>query len=90
MAANVRVARGRILIVQEDRIRLKGDDGTVLLLTVPSRHGIGLRELQQLDKTGRPVVIEYEGEPNLGSGVVRSIRDGAPRLNSTSTREDRE
>ncbi len=66
------VVTGRIIAVQEERLRINTDSGESLLLTLGAftRLPASLGELQQ---SQAPVRVVYEGEPNLASGVVRKI-----------------
>lgn len=66
------VVTGRILAVQEERLRINTDSGESLLLTLGAfaRLPASLGDLQQSQAKVRVV---YEGEPNLASGVVRRI-----------------
>lgn len=65
---------GRILIVQEDRVRLKTDDGGVLLLSLPHGCRWTMSELQRLHRENARVAVEYEGEPNTEEAALRSLR----------------
>ncbi|MFZ0614458.1 MAG: hypothetical protein WAM73_19595 [Desulfobacterales bacterium] len=67
-------ATGRIISVQETRFRLVAEDGRSFLFTLG--HGAFAAEagLIDLHKARASVTIEYEGEPQLESGVARSIR----------------
>ncbi len=66
------IVTGRILAVQEERLRIVTDTGQCLLLTLLKNASLpaGLAELQH---TQAQVRVEYRGEPNLASGVVRKI-----------------
>ncbi len=70
--SRARTARGTITVVQEERFRLVTDDGQGLLLTC--RSGLDGRDLCRWHANQTHLVVEYEGEPNLVSGVARSIR----------------
>jgi hypothetical protein len=65
------VARGRVIQVQEQRFRLALDDGAAYLLTLA--HDT-VTDLPALLRSGRRVVVEYEGEPGLSSGVAHRVR----------------
>jgi hypothetical protein len=69
----VHIVTGRILAVQEERLRIVTDTGQCLLLTLlkNARLPAGLAELQ---RTQAQVRVEYRGEPNLASGVVWRIQ----------------
>jgi hypothetical protein len=68
------VVRGKIAIVQEERFRLVADDGRVLLLTMAENVPLEIVDLQRLHLEGTQVEVEYEGEPNVDSGVAYQIR----------------
>jgi hypothetical protein len=65
------VAYGRLIQVQEQRFRLALDDGPVYLLTLAHD---AVADLQDLLRSGQRVVVEYEGEPGLSSGVAHAVR----------------
>ena len=67
-------ASGRISVVQEGRFRLLTDGGQGLLLTLGHDASVDDAELQELHARNTHVVVEYDGEPNLASGVARRIR----------------
>ena len=67
-------AQGTIAVVQEQRFRLITDTGQGLLLTLAHDAPLDESELHRLHDTGMHVVVEYEGEPNLESGVAHSIK----------------
>ena len=67
-------AAGRIGVVQEGRFRLLTDGGQGLLLTLGYDASIGDAELHELHASNARVVVDYEGEPNLASGVARRVR----------------
>lgn len=70
----MRVARGRVIIVQEQFFRLRMDDGRTLLLTL----GVGAsnppQDLYWLRDNGKPVEVVYQGEPGLESGKALELR----------------
>ncbi len=67
------VAQGTIAVVQEQRFRLVTDAGQGLLLTLAYDAPLDESDLHRFHDTGMHVVVEYEGEPNLASGVAHSI-----------------
>ena len=72
------MAQGTIAVVQEQRFRLITDAGQGLLLTLAYDAPLDESDLHRLHATGVRVVVEYEGEPNLESGIAHSIaRSGA-------------
>ncbi len=75
MAADkMHVAQGTIAVVQEERFRLITDTGQGLLLTLAHDAPLDDKDLRELHKANRHVVVEYEGKPNLDSGVAHSIK----------------
>ena len=71
------VISGRIVSVQEQRLRLVTEAGQVYLLTLGRGARLDETGLAQLQRQGQPVTVEYTGEPNLASGVARRVRRGA-------------
>ena len=67
------VAQGTIAVVQEQRFRLITDAGQGLLLTLAYDAPLDESDLHRFHDTSMHVVVEYEGEPNLESGVAHSI-----------------
>ena len=68
--------RGRIVIVQEDRIRVVDGEGRAYLFIV--RKGRAEPETLSLWRDrGTLVDIEYEGEPDRGA-VANSLRSASP------------
>ena len=63
--------RGRLIQVQEQRFRIALDNGAAYLLTLAHDAGV---DLQALLRMGQEVVVEYEGEPGLSSGVAHTVR----------------
>ncbi len=70
--SRARIATGTIAVVQEERFRLVTDDGQGLLLTCKS--GLDGGDLCRWHANQAHLRVEYEGEPNLVSGVAHSIR----------------
>jgi urease accessory protein UreE len=73
VATTPRTVRGRITVVQEERFRLLTDDGRGLLLDLAADANVDADELLALRDAGTHVAVEYEGEPNLASGVARRV-----------------
>jgi hypothetical protein len=67
------VARGHIAVVQEQRFRLTTDDGRGLLFSLAHEAPLEAWDLQRLSEEGAEVDVEYEGEPNLDSGVAYAV-----------------
>ena len=72
--AAVRTAKGYIGVVQEQRFRLTTDSGQSFLFTLARDARISADDLRRLHESGAHVVVEYEGEPNLTSGVAHDVR----------------
>jgi len=68
------VAQGTIAVVQEQRFRLITDAGQGLLLTLAHDAPLDDQDLRQLHDLNLHVVVEYEGEPNLDSGLAHSVK----------------
>ena len=66
------IVTGRVIAVQEERLRLATDGGQNLLLTLRSDAHLPA-DLGDLLHTQAPVRVVYEGEPNMDSGIVRRI-----------------
>ena len=69
-----RWARGHITLVQEQRFRLVTDTGQGLLLTLSHKASLGAEDLQRLHRNHTPVMVFYDGPPDLASGVAREVR----------------
>ncbi len=67
-------ATGRVVVVQEERFRLKTDDGAVLLLTLKHDAAGDAVDFEHDVETAAHVAVGYEGEPNLESGVAHWVR----------------
>jgi len=68
------VAQGTIAVVQEQRFRLITDTGQGLLLTLAHDAPLESSDLRHMHDANMHVIVEYEGEPNMDSGVARSIK----------------
>jgi hypothetical protein len=64
---------GRILLVQEERFRLATDSGQDYLLDLAHNANVGAPDLHRLHQQRRHVMVEYEGTPNLVSGVAHKV-----------------
>ena len=69
-AGTRRRLQGRIILVQEDRFRLLDDSGRGCLFTLSHKSGIDQWDLERLRDADARVEIEFDGEPNLDSGVA--------------------
>ena len=68
------VARGHLTHVQEQRFRIATSGGPNLLLTLAQTAHLDSAELQRLLRERATVVVDYEGEPGLASGVAHEVR----------------
>ena len=69
-----RLATGRIVVVQEQRFRLRSDAGSWLLLTLAHDAPLDAADLCRLRDAGARGEVEYGGEPGLAAGVARGVR----------------
>ena len=67
------IATGYITVVQEQRFRLVTDAGQGLLLTLAHDAPLDSNNLQHLHESETHVDVEYEGNPNLQTGVAHII-----------------
>ncbi|MEN6624129.1 MAG: hypothetical protein ABFD50_21605 [Smithella sp.] len=63
---------GHLLMIQEDRIRMQADDGRGFLLTLVPNAEMG--DLEDLLKSKARVLVRFEGEPDLDSGIAHSLK----------------
>ena len=73
-AGNPKLLRGRIIVVQEDRFRLVSASGKGYLLTLSHRAKVSEQDLQDWHKADCQVMVEYQGEPNLATGMVQNVK----------------
>jgi urease accessory protein UreE len=66
--------RGRIVVVQESRFRMVTDRGQELLFTLSHRSPVSDRDLHHWKNSSVHVVVEYEEEPNLESGIAHLVQ----------------
>ncbi len=66
--------RGHIVLVQEERFRVIDESGRSYLFDLSHKSSVGNEDLLVLAETKTDVLVEYEGEPELETGVARSIR----------------
>lgn len=71
--------RGRIIAVQEQRLRLQAEDGRQLLLTLAHGVPVTIQDLRRLHDAGVHVVIHYAGEANTASASIQAIQWAAER-----------
>jgi hypothetical protein len=70
----VKVLEGRINLVQEERFRLITEAGRAYLLVLAYNSSVTAEDLQEWYRSGSRIRVEYEGEPNLESGVAHRAR----------------
>jgi hypothetical protein len=73
VATKTKTIKGHILQIQEERFRLLGETGQGFLFTLSHKASSTIDDLELWHKEKRPVIVEYEGEPNLESAVARSV-----------------
>ncbi len=73
-ASSKRQLSGRIILVQEDRFRMVANSGEGYLFTLSHKSGIDQEDLERFRDADAEVLIEYEGEPNLASGVAHLVQ----------------
>ena len=69
-----RRARGHLTQVQEQRFRIATDDGPNLLLTLAHDAPQDHADLEQMLSDRAEIVVDFEGEPGLESGVAHGVR----------------
>ncbi len=67
---------GIILAIQEYRFDLLTDDGRGLLFTMAHNAQPGLDELCRIHAHNIHVTVEYEGEPDLSTGIALRVLPG--------------
>ncbi len=72
-AAAKRKLKGRIILVQEDRFRMVADTGQGYLFTLSHKAEVGQEDLLRFRDADAEVTVEYEGEPNVASGVAHAV-----------------
>ncbi len=81
-----RSVTGVIAVVQEERFRLVTDSGQAYLLTLHNNLRTSAEDLCRWHEQGTRVIVEYEGEPNLTSGVAYAIKPRPADPSSTYNR----
>ncbi len=66
--------KGHIVLIQEERFRLASSEGSSFLFDLAHGAPISMRDLAEWARAKQELVVEYEGEPELESGVARDIR----------------
>jgi hypothetical protein len=67
-------AIGHITIVQEQRFRLLTEEGQGFLFSVSHTCPLDPVDLDGLREKHSPVVVEYEGEPDLATAIAYRVR----------------
>jgi hypothetical protein len=67
-------ARGHLTQVQEQRFRIATTDGPNVLLTLGHDAPVDGADLQRMLDDRADVIVDYEGEPGLSSGLAHAIR----------------
>jgi hypothetical protein len=75
--AAVKTVHGHISLVQEERFCVVTAAGQGLLLTLAHDADVEARDLHRLHHDRARVRVEYDGEPDLDSGVAHSVRESA-------------
>jgi hypothetical protein len=70
----MKILRGTIVAVQEERFRLVSPEGQGYLLTLAKQAPTGAKALEEWRRTRALVEVRYEGQPNLETGLARQIR----------------
>lgn len=78
-----RTVRGHIIIVQEQRFRLLTERGQGVLLTLSHHANVGVGALQRYRDAQALVTVEYEGEPNMASGIAHAVHPQRPTLKNS-------
>ncbi len=70
----MRRVAGYVTAVQEVRFRLLTDDARGFLLTLYHGASVNGEDLRRFSLAHTHVSVDYEGEPNLSSGVAYRVR----------------
>ncbi len=73
-ASGTRELKGHIVVVQEERFRVVDELGRSFLFDLSHSSSIGNEDLLNLNAAKADLIIQYEGEPELETGVAHSIR----------------
>jgi hypothetical protein len=76
---NAKNMAGRIIVVQENRFRLVGDNGRSYLFALHHAGDPQIEDLQRWQQDGTRLMVEYTGEPNIATGVAHSVSPTAVR-----------
>jgi hypothetical protein len=64
---------GHIAAIQEERIRVVGDDGRIYLFTLPPDSDA--TDIRGLQERSAHVGIRFQGQPDMDTGVVEEIEE---------------
>lgn len=81
MNRNKKELVGRIILVQEERFRMVDDKGRSYLFDLSHNSSIKDRDLTDWSRERTRLVVEYEGEPELETGIAVSVKvpENAPK-----------
>jgi hypothetical protein len=65
---------GRIILVQEERFRMVDSRGRSFLFDLSHRAPVTNEDLISWSKAKTWLVVEYEGEPEMESGIAHSVK----------------
>jgi hypothetical protein len=65
---------GRVVLVQEERFRVVDDRGRSYLFDLSHDAPATNRDLLEWSRAKTWLVVEYEGEPDIDSGIAHSVR----------------
>lgn len=74
MRARRSEVEGVIVVAQEDRFRLRADDGRGLLFTLHRRANADAADIAELADTGERVRVQFEGIPDVSALAHRLDR----------------
>ena len=66
---------GHIVALQEQRFRLRADDGRVYLLTLARDAPLDGASLADLYRRHARLGVEFSGQPNLARGVAHVVQE---------------
>lgn len=65
---------GRIIALQEQRFRLRTEEGQVYVLTLARGSALQASALSLFHATQARVCVDFSGEPNMSGGVARNVQ----------------
>ncbi len=69
--------QGRIILYQEERIRMVDDRGASFLFDLAQDVPVSSEDLSHWIEERARIIVSYSGEPETENGVVHSIRKAA-------------